>query len=388
LNNGGIVPTGAENGLFPTVPTAPQEVFNAAKDSQLANEQLGLSPYSGSVPSAVDLGTNGGIIPTGAVNGVVPTIPTGGGLVTDWLTNNARGLLSGLGGYLNSQSSLNSANNNASDILAASQKAADLAKFKPFGTSSRFGSSNFGYDANGNLTSAGYTLSPEMKAQQDRLMNTSNGMLSQFEGSQATTAPMGTAAQSMFNLGNQYLTSSPQEQAAKWMRDQQALLAGTREQQLSGVQNKLQQQGRLGLATGGTSTGLMATNPEMAAYYNALNQQDLGLAANATQAGQQYAQFGADMVNRGGNTLQNMYGTQNAAYTPYQTALTGATNIENLGMQPLTTSLGIANAQNAANTNAGRLLVGGQQAASTMLNNAQQATGNPWGNFLTGIGNL
>jgi hypothetical protein len=169
---------------------------------------------------------------------------------------------------------------------------------------------------------------------------------------------MGQGAQSMFNLGNQYLSSTPQAQAQKWMQDQQALLAAGRESTLSNIQNKLAQQGRLGIAVGGTS-GQSATNPEMAAYMNSIQQQDLGLAANATQAGQQYAQFGANLVNQGGSTLQNMYGTQNAAYQPYATALGGVNTIEGYGKDLLNQSLAIGQQNTNANTNAANQLYNG-----------------------------
>jgi hypothetical protein len=235
-----------------------------------------------------------------------------------------------LGGYLQGEQSADAAQKLADAQIAAAKIAADAAKFKPVGVTTRFGQSQFGYDANGNLTSAGYTVDPAIKAQQDQLMAASGGMLNQFTGSQAATAPMGQAAQGMMSLGNQYLATSPQAQAAKYMEEQNALLRPGNQAEFASLQNKLQSQGRLGLSVGGED-GLMATNPEMAAYQNKLEMQQRQLAAASTQGGMDYAKFGAGMVGSGGQMLQDMYGTQTAAYNPYQTALGGATYIEGLG---------------------------------------------------------
>ena len=358
----------------------------------------GADALGGGLTNTITGGTLGSGVGTGALTGTTTGALTGATTGTGLLSGLANatglsattlsGLLSGVGGLLNSNARTDAANQNASDMLAAGQKAYDFAKFKPVGVTTRFGQSNFGYDANGNLTSAGYTLSPEMKAQQDRLMGVSNNMLTQYEGAQAATAPMAAGAQSMFNLGQQYLSTSPEQQAQRWMQDQQALLAGTREQSLSSLQNKLAQQGRMGLATGGTSTGLQATNPEMAAYYNAMMQQDLGLAANASQEGRNYATFGANMMQGGGNLLNGMYSTQNNAFQPYSTALGGATTIEGLGQQPLSLGMDIGKTASGANTAAGGLLTGATTNAANMRNNATIATGSPWGNFFTGLATL
>ncbi len=290
-----------------------------------------------------------------------------------------------LGSYLQGSSATDAAEKYAQAQLAASQLAADAAKFRPVGVTSNFGKSNFGYDAAGNLVSAGYTLTPQMKAQQDALMAASNGMLTQFADSKTATAPMGTAAQTAMTLGQGYLGTSPQEQAAKYMAEQQALLEPYRQRDLANLQNTLLQQGRLGLATGGTST-LGAANPEMEAFYNAQRMQDLELAAKATQGGMDYAKFGAGLVGTGGDLLNSMYGTQVGAFAPYQTALGGATNIEGLGQSTMDigTSLGAKTSSAAANV--------GQLLGQGMVNSASTMQGvnsySPWGSLLSGAGNM
>jgi hypothetical protein len=223
-----------------------------------------------------------------------------------------------------------------------------------------------------------------MKAQQDKLMGISEGALTQYQGAQAATAPMGQAAQSMMTMGQGYLSTSPQEQAAKYMAEQQALLGTGRERELASLENRLLQQGRLGMATGGTSTGMMAANPELEAWYNAKRQQDLGLAAQATQGGMDYAKFGAGMVGSGGDMLKQMYGTQQAAYSPYQTALGGAGYVEGLGQQAMEQGINIGAKGTAATAQSGMLLGQGMQNAAATQFKADATS--PWATMLSGAG--
>jgi hypothetical protein len=196
---------------------------------------------------------------------------------------------------------------------------------------------------------------------------------------------MGAAGARAMELGQGYLATDPAAQAQKYMAEQQALLATGRERDFSTLQNKLAQQGRLGLATGGTSTGMMAANPEMEAYYNAIRQQDLGLAAQATQGGMDYARFGAGMVGSGGNMLRDMYSTQSAAYNPYQTAMGGATYLEGLGQQPMDMGINIGAKGTAGTAQSGMLMAQGMQnAAQTM---APSNANSNWANLLGGVGN-
>ena len=147
----------------------------------------------------------------------------------------------------------------------------------------------------------------------------------------ALNAPLAQGAQQAYNLGGQYLGTSPQAQAAKYYADQQALLETNRSRDYAGLENRLAQQGRLGLATG--ATGRMgAANPEMEAFMNAQRQQDLGLAAQATQGGMDYAKFGAGMIGTGGQLTSQGIGLQTQAYDPYKQALGVGTGLAGFGM--------------------------------------------------------
>lgn len=216
-------------------------------------------------------------------------------------------------------------------------------------------------------------------------MATAPSLLSQFTNSQATTAPMGTAANSMMTLGNQYLATSPQAQAAKYMAEQQALLAPTNQRDMADLQARLRAQGRLGVATGATTDGMNASNPELEAYYNAVNMQNRNLAANATQGGMDYAKFGSGLVGSGGDMLNGMYTTQANSLTPYNTAIGGAQTLEGLGQNALTMGMNMGSTATAANASSGNLLATGiTNAAHTMQPANAQSN---WGTLLSGAGN-
>jgi hypothetical protein len=209
----------------------------------------------------------------------------------------------------------------------AAQQAAAAAQFRPVGITNTFGTSNFGYDANGNLTSAGYSLSPQLQGYQNTLMNTQGQNVQDIANIQA--------------MGRQYMAQSPQEQAQQYIANQQALLAPSREQQSANLMNQLSNSGRTGLsvAQGG---GLGMANPEYQALANARAMQDLQLAANATQAGQQQYSFGQGLLS--------------SAYQPYNTGLSALGATEGLGQQPLELSSSLAGRSATAGANAGKYM--------------------------------
>jgi hypothetical protein len=284
----------------------------------------------------------------------------------------AIGAILGLaGGLFGGSSARRAAEAQAAAQREAAQLAAEEARFRPVGITTRFGSSQFETDPQGRVSGASYTLDPQLAAMQDRFLGLAGGGLSQAEQAQQQFAPLGQAAQGLFGLGQQYLAQSPQEAAQQYMAGQQNLLAPSRERQFAQLQNQLFQTGRGGLSVGATgerpsgAAGLGAASPEMEAYYNALAQQDAGLAAQAMQAGQQQTAFGAGLFGTGGNLLTQGYGGQAAALGPYQAYLQGATGLEALGQDPLNLGINIgAKGQSTASANA--LYGGGMGAAQTM----------------------
>jgi hypothetical protein len=293
------------------------------------------------------------------------------------------GGLSLLGGILGGNSAQNAAQTSANAQLEAGRQAAEAARFRPVGITTRFGSSNFQFDPQGYLTGAGYNVSPELKAYQDRLMSLTGQGLTQAEQAQAQYAPLTGAASGLFNLGQQYLAQSPEQVAADYMAKQQALLAPGRERESAALANQLYSKGRTGLsiAQGG---GLMAANPEQAALANARAMQDLQLAAQANQAGQQQVQFGQGLFGAGAGLLGNYYSGQNAALAPFQSTLGLTGTIENLGQSPLDIGAQLGGRSATAGAQVGQsLLSSGINAART----AQQGNAyNPFASALQGFG--
>lgn len=247
------------------------------------------------------------------------------------------GLLGSGANYLLNQNQLGRLNTaygqNVAGQQAATQTAQEQASFTPVGMTTAFGSSNFGFDPRtGKLTSAGYTPTSQVSGQ----------------------------VQNLFGLGASALptTTNTQDIQNQYIAQQRGLLAPSREQQLAQLENRQYQTGRTGLATGGTmagyapnAQGLMATNPELSAYFNSLAQEDARLAANAPT----YAQ----------NQLNQQIATG--------TGLFGAANtLEGFAQAPLSLSTALGTAGATAGAKAGYYgLLGNQGALATQLQGQQ-----------------
>ena len=296
-----------------------------------------------------------------------------------------------LGGSMQSRAAGRAAETSAKAQLEAARIAAEAAKFRPVGVTTRYGSSNFQFDPSGYLTGAGYTVAPELQAYQDRLQALTGGALTQAEMAQQQYAPLQQGATGLFGLGQQYLQQTPEQVASQYMRQQQDLLAPSRERQYAQLQNQLFQTGRGGLSVGATGLrpsgagGLGATTPEMEAYYNALAQQDLALASQAQQAGQQNVAFGAGLLGSGAGLMGQYQAGQVGALSPFTSYLGAGSTIESLGQQPLALGSELGGRSASAGGNVGQaLLTGGLGAARTL----QAASGQSGlGAALTGFGN-
>jgi hypothetical protein len=294
-----------------------------------------------------------------------------------------------LGGSMQSRSAKQAAETSARSTLEAARISAEAAKFRPVGVTTRYGSSNFQFDPSGYLTGAGYTVAPELQAYQDRLQALTGGALSQAEMAGQQYAPLQQGAQGLFGLGQQYLQQTPEQVASQYMQQQQDLLAPSRERQYSQLQNQLFQQGRGGLSVGATGLrpsgagGLGATTPEMEAYYNALAQQDLALASQAQQAGQQNVAFGTGLLGSGAQLMGQYQAGQVGALSPFTSYLGAGSTIESLGQQPLEMGSALGGRAASAGGNVGQFLLSGGQGAARTL---QGAAGSGLGLGLMNLG--
>jgi hypothetical protein len=167
------------------------------------------------------------------------------------------------------------------------------------------------------------------------------------------------------SLGSSYLAQTPEEVAQQYMTRQYDLLDPSRQRQLAGIRNQQFQTGRGGLSVGSTglrpsgAQGLMGSNPELEAYYNALAQQDAQLAAQAQEAGQRQVSFGTGLFGQAGQ-------------------------LEQLAQQPFNLSQGLAQQSSLSGYRAGDLGYRGALAGG-VIGRSASATVDPYGRALTGL---
>lgn len=165
---------------------------------------------------------------------------------------------------------------------------------------------------------AGFSSTPTEAAQAytSRLGGLAEGVLpASFD---TTASPEARALYSRLSgLSEQLTPQSLDTQAAaqRYVERQQALLRPERERQLAETREGLFRSGRGGLAVA-QGGNLQATNPEMAAYYNALAQQDAQLAANAEQQARGNLAQDIGLASQLGTTaLNQLTGSQQQALT-------------------------------------------------------------------------
>jgi hypothetical protein len=260
----------------------------------------------------------------------------------------------------------------------AGRDAANISAFRPVGMTTRFGTSQFTREVDPStgvpyISSGGYTPAPELSALQNQLFGRFAPTLAQAEQFQSQYAPLTGASERLFNLGQQYLATSPEQAAQDYITSQQALLAPSRQAQLSNVRGGLFARGRGGLGVQ-TGTGRAPTSPELQAYYNALGQQDLQLAAQAQQAGQQRAQFGAGLFGSGAGLLGTQVQGQAGAYSPLLAALGVSSQVEQMSQLPYQLGLQLGSAQQPGQAAGAQSYFGGMmQGAQTQYGSALQA---------------
>lgn len=292
------------------------------------------------------------------------------------------GIVGGIGGIISGNQASSAASAAAQAQREAAQRASQMAQFRPVGITTGFGSSRFTVNDLGQVTEAGYELTPELQAIRNRLL-TGAGQYDPTQIQQQLIPQLSTGVSSLFNLGQGYLAESPQEAAQRFVSQQQALLAPSREAQLAGVRGKLFARGRGGLGVQ-TGTGSAPASPELQAYYNALAQQDLELAARGQQAGMEQARFGAGLLTGATELGRQIPAIQSQAFLPLETQLGLARTVESLGQQPFLLSQDLARAQAGAGAQAGNLYGTGMQSA--IANQYRADSYSPLGSFLSGGG--
>ncbi len=235
----------------------------------------------------------------------------------------------------------------------AAQLAAEEARFRPVGISTRFGQSQFQYGPEGRLSGASYTTSPEIQALQDRLSALYGDSLGLAE---QAVAP----SQTLFGLGQQYLATTPEQARNQYLQEQYAMLDPIRQREEARLGASVFGRGRAGLNIGDVG------QPELAALATARRTQDLQLAAQAEQEARNRINFGTGLFGEAAKL-----GT--TALSPFQTQFGVSQLLEQAGQQPLDIGAQLGGRTATAGASAGRsLLEGGMQAAQTRLGGQQQ----------------
>lgn len=309
------------------------DVITGSSNSYVgSNAPLGGTPqtnFGGNLASTSDLSN----LMTGAGAAGLLSSLKGAGAIGDLLGS----VVTGGAGLLGAQQDKKAKEAYAAALVAAGERAAKQMQFQPIGMTTRFGSTTTPtYDENGRLTGFGYKAAEDIAAQRDRLLSLSNEAL-------PTTTNLTQATQDYYN-------------------QLQSLQNPQREQQLAGIMSNLQATGRGGLAFGATTgTGganaLAATNPELAAYYNALAQQQSQQALTAQDIAQQRL---ANQIATSGTLFTQAGALETAAQQPLNIGL-------NIGQTATAGSTNAAKQQYQAAADAANLIASGQLAQNAAI---------------------
>jgi len=302
-------------------------------------------------------------------------------------------LVSGIANLFTGASSTQQAGADAAaEQRRAAREAAAAAAFRPVGMTTRFGTSEFTRAIDKKtgipyISEAGYTAAPELQALQERLFSQFNPSLAYAEQAGGALQALSPASQRLFELGQQYLAASPEEVAQQYIQSRQAMLEPLREQQLAGLRSRGFATGRGGLGVQ-TGTGTAPTSPELQAYYNALANQDLQLAAEAEQAGQQRIAFGTGLFGTGANLLGTQYATYGQAFQPLLATLGAAGQVEQMAQMPYQLGIQLGQAAQPGQTAGANIYQQGlSQAAQTQYGAtaaANAANASFWSGLISG----
>lgn len=272
----------------------------------------------------------------------------------------------------------------ANQQAQAARQAGYAASFRPVGISSRFGTSQFTEQIDPvsglpRVTAAGYEVSPELQAIQDRVMALTGGVLTDAESARIAAQPLGVSAQGLFSLGQQYLSQTPEQVRQNYINQQYALLDPIREREEQRLGSSVFGRGRAGLNISGMG------QPELYSLAQARREQDLQLAAQAEEASQQQVGFGANLFGTGASLLGQQYAIPTQALGPLQTYLGTTGTIEEMGQQPFVLGMQVGGSSAQAGGQAGNLLGSGLSQAAQTRYQGIQAGSAANAQFLSGL---
>lgn len=249
-----------------------------------------------------------------------------------------------IGSSMAGQSAERAARTQAAAQERAAQLAAEEARFRPVGITSRFGTSAFQFGPEGRLSGASYTASPEIQALQNRLSALYGDSLGLAEMAPET-------ARGLFNLGTGYLSESPEAARQRIFNQLQAARepAQIREEQRLGA--GVFGRGRAGLNISGMG------QPELFALARAREEQRMQDVLAAEQQAQQQIGFGQGLLGAA-------YELPVQALAPFQTQFGTAQSLEAAAMEPLSLGAQLGGRTAQAGGTAAQLLGSGLTSAA------------------------
>jgi len=286
-------------------------------------------------------------------------------------------VVSGLLGARAAGKQASAMNAQAAAQVEAARIAAEEARFRPVGITTRFGTATPQFTG-GRLTGYDYQGSPEVLALQDQLSRIYGPSITQAERAATYQPQFQQAAEQLFALGQAEIPQS-REQIMQQQRDLLRPYDIEEEQRLAA--------GVFGRGRGGLSVGA-GGQPELQALAEARRRRDLQLAANVDQQYMSRAQQAAGLMGAGAGLLGTGYEAQTAALGPFQGAFQSALDLETAAQQPLQIGSALGSKVTAANTNAGNIMLSGQTAAGNLQRQAATARAQQLAGAAQGASNL
>ena len=202
--------------------------------------------------------------------------------------------------------------------------------------------------------------------------------LNQAEQAGAYQPQFQQAAQGLFDLGQQEMPQSREQ----IMAQQQALLRPydlEAEQRLSA--------GVFGRGRGGLSVGA-GGNPDLQAFAEARSRRDQQLLANIDQTFMNRAQQSAGLFAGGAGLLGTNFELQQGALSPFTSQFQTAKDLENTARGAMDIGSALGAKTTTANTNAGNIMMAGQNAAGNLQRQAATAQSQQMAGVGQGIADL
>jgi hypothetical protein len=261
--------------------------------------------------------------------------------------------------------------------LEAARIAAEEARFRPVGITTRFASATPQFTG-GRLSGYSYEAAPELKALQNQLSGIYGPSLLQAEQAAAAMPQFQQAAQGLFALGQAEVPQS-REQILQQQRDLLRPYDIEQEQRLAaGVFGR--GRGGLNLSVGG--------QPELQALAESRRRRDLEMLANVDQTFMNRAAQAAGLFGQGAGLLGTGYQMQQAALSPFQSQFQLATQLEDVARQPMDIGTALGQKVTSANARAGELMGQGMSAAANLQSQAAQAKASGLASLGQGIAGL